>query len=387
MTMIYLDSNATTRPAEEVVAAMTEALHEGWANPSSLHRPGQMVRQRMELARESVSNLIGCKSRDLVFTCGGTEAANLAISGSLGQQPTRNVIATVRTEHSAVREMAQAMSMRGVEVCWLPIDLDGVVDCDALRELLRSRAGEIAIVSVMRANNETGVVQPIEEIGTLCREHEVRFHSDAVQWVGKMPIDVRELPVDLLSFSAHKFHGPKGVGGLYIRRGVRVTAQIIGGPHEQQRRGGTENVPGIVGMGVAAERAAQWLATNQRATLEQWRDEFEQAVVNATEDASVNSSGAARVWNTSNIGFSRLEAEAILLMLSERGVCASAGAACSSGSLDPSPVLMAMGIPAARAHGSVRFSLCRETTKAELETATAIVTDVVARLRSTMTAV
>ncbi len=366
---------------------MMESLTQCWANPSSIHRLGQTVHQRLDLARESASKLIGCKSRDLLFTSGGTEAANLAIVGSLQQQPDRTVIVTTRTEHSAVREMALAQAMRGVEVIWLPMDINGVVDCDALSELLRSRAGDIALVSIMRANNETGVIQPIEDIGLLCREHEVRFHSDAVQWVGKLPIDVKQLPVDLLSFSAHKFHGPKGAGGLYIRRGVRLTAQIVGGPHERQRRGGTENVPGLLGMGIAAELATQWLATEQWKTMESWRDAFEQAVVEAAGNAAVNSSGATRVWNTSNIGFNRLEAEAILLMLSERGVCASAGAACSSGSLDPSPVLMAMGIPAAQAHGSVRFSLCRETKKAELDEAVGIVTEVVTKLRSTMTTV
>lgn len=387
MKTIYLDNNATTRPAQSVVEALNEALRELWANPSSIHRPGQLVRQRVELARESVSRLLGCKSRDLLFTSGGTEAANLAIVGSLQQQPDRNVIVTTRTEHSAVREMAQSLSMRGVEVNWLPIDVNGVVDRDALRDLLKQRAGEIALVSVMMANNETGVIQPIEEIGVMCREHEVRIHSDAVQWVGKLPIDVKQLPVDLLSLSAHKFHGPKGVGGLYIRRGVRLAAQMIGGPHERQRRGGTENVPGILGVGAAADAAMQWFETNQIELMAQRRDAFERAVVDAVEDAAVNSAAAARVWNTSNIAFTRLEAEAILLMLSERGVCASAGAACSSGSLDPSPVLMAMGIPAAQAHGSVRFSLSRETTEAELDEAAGIVTEVVGKLRASMSAV
>ena len=387
MNTIYLDNNATTQPADEVVTSMAESLTELWANPSSIHRPGQAVHQRVELARESISKLIGCKPRDLLFTSGGTESANLAIVGSLQQQPDRNVIVTTRTEHSAVREMALAQAMHGVEVIWLPVDINGVADCDTLADILRSRSSDIALVSVMRANNETGVIQPIETIGELCRQHEVRFHCDAVQWVGKLPIDVKQLPVDLLSFSAHKFHGPKGAGGMYIRRGVRLTAQIVGGPHERQRRGGTENVSGILGMGVAAELAAQWIATEQWKTMEQWRDEFERAVVESTGDATVNSGGAERVWNTSNIAFHRLEAEAILLMLSERGVCASAGAACSSGSLDPSPVLMAMGVPAAQAHGSVRFSLCRHTTQQELDEATGIVTEVMAKLRKTLSAV
>jgi len=387
MQVIYLDNNATTKPAEPVVEAMCAALREHWANPSSGHRLGQAAKQQMELARESVANLINAKDRDIVFTSGGTEAANFAIAGSLMQQPDRNVIVTSRLEHTAVRECADTLERRGAEVIWLPNDINGVVDVDALRDVLKKRAGEIAIVSIMAANNETGVMQPIEEIGTLCREHEVRYHSDGVQWVGKMPMDVESMPVDLLSFSAHKFHGPKGVGGLYMRRGIRLERQTIGGPHERERRGGTENVPGIVGMGVAAQRAAQWLETDERNTRHLWRDEFERTLTEALDDVSINSGGAARVWNTSNVAFSKLQSEIVLLMLSERGVCASAGSACSSGSIDASPVLMALGIPNDAAHGSVRFSICRETTRDELDQAAQIITEVVGKLRKSMSVV
>lgn len=382
--MIYLDNNATTRPADEVTTAMHEALRDHWANPSSVHRAGQAVRQRLELARESVCRLIGCKDRDFLFTSGGTESANLAIVGSLEQQRENTVVVTSRLEHSAVRELAETVAQRGGEMVWLPNDINGVVDCAALRELLKARASEIAVISIMYANNETGVIQPIETIGALCNEFGVRYHCDATQWVGKAPIDVSQLPVDLLSFAAHKFHGPKGVGGLYIKRGVRVARQIIGGPQERQRRGGTENVPGIIGIGVAAELARKWFDTNDRERLAAMRDAFEQRIVEEVEDASVNGMSAPRLWNTSNIAFARLEAEAILLMLSERGVCASAGAACSSGSLDPSPVILAMGISPEKAHGSVRFSLSRETTQEELDHAAQIIIEVIAKLRGTL---
>lgn len=389
MDVIYLDNNATTRPATEVVRAMTAALERSWENPSSVHRPGQAVRQQIELARNEVCELLGCHDRELLFTSGGTESANLALRSALARDPSsRRVLITTKLEHSAVRETAQSLGESGAEVIWLRTDGEGRVDLDHLRELLSSRASDIALVSVMWANNETGIIEPVAEIGALCREHGVLFHTDATQWVGKMPVDVSALPIDLLSFSAHKFHGPKGIGGLYIRRGVRIRPLITGGPQERERRGGTENVPGIIGMGAAAKLAREWLADEtHRAKQTALRDRFEQGVLARVKDASINSAGAERLWNTCNIAFPRLEAEAILLLLSERGVCASAGAACSSGSLDPSPVLLAMGIEPEMAHGSVRFSLSRETTTDEVDRALEIIPTVIERLRASMTAV
>jgi cysteine desulfurase len=384
---IYLDNNATTRPVGAVAAAMMEAMREYWANPSSVHRAGQSVRQQVELARQEVCRLINCADRELIFTSGGTEGADLAISGSMAAQSSRRVLVTTKLEHSAVRETADALAKHGSDVAWASVRPNGLVDLDALATLVSRRAKEIALVSIMWANNETGVVQPIEAIGAMCREHGVRFHTDATQWVGKMPTDVATAPVDLLSFAAHKFHGPKGVGALYVRRGVRVERRLSGGPQERDRRGGTENVVGIIGMGVAARLAREWLATDARDRLADMRDGFEQAIVKAAPPASINGEGAPRLWNTSNIGFARLEAEAILLLLSERGVYASAGAACSSGSLEPSPVLLAMGIPPEIAHGSIRFSLSRETSQAELDEAVRIVSAVVERLRRSTAAV
>ena len=378
----YLDNNATTQPLPEVVAAVTDAMLRGWGNPSSVHRSGMEARRLVELARESVAQLVGASDREIVFTSGGTEGAGLAIAGTLAMLPERRVVVTMRTEHSAVREACEALAKRSLaEVVWLECDAAGNADMASLDRILETRAAEIALVSVMWANNETGAVQPIAEIGARCRTRGIRFHTDATQWVGRMPCDLRSMHVDLASFAAHKFHGPKGVGALWIRSGVRVATQVIGGPQERERRGGTENVPGIAGMGAAADAARAWLAGDGRVQGAALRDRLERAVTAAIPDAVVNAGGAERLWNTSNIGFPGLEAEAILLLLSERGVSASAGAACSSGSLDPSPVLLAMGIPPRVAHGSVRFSLSRMSTDAEVREAERIVPECVARLR------
>ncbi|MBM4099270.1 MAG: cysteine desulfurase [Planctomycetes bacterium] len=386
----YLDSNATTQPLPEVVAAMTDALVRGWGNPSSVHRAGIDARHAVELARESVARLVGAQPREVVFTSGGTESAWLAIAGTLDAMGGAGrpaalppVLVTMRTEHSAVREACEALEARGrVRVAWVPPAADGVIDLAALDAALAEHDGAVALVSVMGANNETGVLQPLQSIGERCRARGVRFHCDATQWVGRMPTALANLPVDLATVSSHKFHGPKGVGALWVRAGVRVRAQVVGGPQEREQRGGTENVPGIVGMGAAADAAAAWVADaagrERGAAL---RDAFERAVCAAVPDAVVNGAGAARLWNTTNIGFPGLEAEALLLLLSERGVAASAGAACSSGSLDPSPVLLAMGVEPRVAHGSLRFSLSRLTTDEEMRVAADEVPACVARLR------
>jgi cysteine desulfurase len=379
----YLDCNATTEPLPEVVAAVADSLARGWGNPSSVHRAGIDARHSVELARESVARLLGGSEREVVFTSGGTESAWLAIAGTLDALAGPRTVVTTRTEHSAVREACEALERRGrARVAWVPAGADGVIDLDALDAALAANAGDTALVSVMWANNETGVVQPVQAISERCRERGVRFHCDATQWAGRMPTALASMPVDLATVSAHKFHGPKGVGALWARGGVRVEAQVVGGPQERERRGGTENVPGIVGMGVAADAARAWLADPAaRAAGAAARDAFERAVCAAVPDAVVNGAGAERLWNTTNIGFPGLEAEAMLLLLSERGVAASAGAACSSGSLEPSPVLLAMGVPARVAHGSVRFSTSRRTRPEELQSAARIVAECVARLR------
>jgi cysteine desulfurase len=379
----YLDCNATTPPLPEVVSAVTASLVDGWGNPSSVHRAGIDARHAVELARESVARLLGARPGEVVFTGGGTESASLAIAGTLDALGGPRTIVSMRTEHSAVREACEALEARGrARVAWVPPDEGGVIDLAALEAALDAHGGDVALVSVMGANNETGVLQPLQAIGERCRARGVRFHCDATQWVGRMPTALAGMPVDLVTASAHKFHGPKGVGALWVRSGVRVAPQVVGGPQERDRRGGTENVPGIVGMGAAAEAALAWLSDPaHREAGAARRDRLERAILAAVPDAVVNGAGAARLWNTTNIGFPGLEAEAILLLLSERGVMASAGAACSSGSLDPSPVLLAMGVPPRVAHGSIRLSISRLTTDDEVAHAAEAIPACIARLR------
>jgi cysteine desulfurase len=367
-----------------VTRAVTGALAEFWYNPSSIHRPGQAARQRVELARSALADLIHAKPREVILTSGGTESIDLAIRGVLSALPAeRRTLYTTRTEHAAVRDLAEELEKSGLaRVTWLPVTPEGLVDLDTLR---RSLSGGTGLVSIQWANNETGAVQPVREVAAIARERGAIFHCDGTQWVGKEPAIASEV-CDLLTFSPHKFHGPKGVGVLWSRPGIKMRPQLLG-TQELGRRGGTENVPGIIGAGVAAREALQWLGLGEvRFKFAALRDEFEAMVLGRASGAVVNGprDHAQRLWNTSNVGFPRLEAEALLLLLSERGVCASAGAACSSGSLDPSPVLLAMGIPAEIAHGSIRFSLSKETTPQELEAAAGIVVECVARLSQSL---
>jgi len=385
---IYLDNNATTRPADEVVQSLQSALTDLWANPSSVHRFGQMVRQQVELARASVAKLLGVRPRTIIFTSGGTESNNLALRGT---RP--NILITTKIEHAAIREPAESLSKDNIDVRYLPLGVAGLVNPQALDGMLSElhKHDGLILISVQWANNETGVLQPIEEFARVVQQHrserdlQALLHVDATQAVGKIPVDAAKVGVDMLTLSAHKFHGPKGVGTLYVRRGVKLQAQQLGGPQETEKRGGTENTACIIAMGIAAQLAQSFVEDeSRRETIRELRDGFEQAVQAAIPDAVINGVDAPRLWNTTNIGFPRLEAEAILLGLSEKGVCASAGAACSSGSLEPSPVLLAMGTPEPVAHGSVRFSLSRETTKEEVTQAAQIVADVVQRLSRTL---
>jgi len=376
--MIYLDNNATTAPSEAVVEAVRQALHEGWGNPSSVHPFGAQARERVEQARGQIALTLGASPREIVLTSGGTESCNLALLGSLGHEPGRHLIVSAHTEHAAVRECAagvesgeyRAGSDRG-EVAWVDLDAEGRVDLGQLARLLGSRAQEVAVVSLMWANNETGIIQPVVEIAAICREHGVRFHTDATQCLGRLVIDAAKIGCDLLSVSAHKAHGPKGVGALYCRRGVSLVGQMVGGPQERGRRGGTENVAGICGFGVACAESSSWLASapSPWSRLGQQRDAFESSVAASVRGAVVIGERVPRLWNTSLIAFPRLQSEALLMELGRLGVAASAGAACSSGSLDPSPVLLAMGIDRSVAHGALRFSLSRHTTERELDAA------------------
>ncbi|MGD0904224.1 MAG: cysteine desulfurase family protein [Terracidiphilus sp.] len=370
-----MDANATTPLLPEVVEAMRPFWTEAFGNASSIHQQGQQARAAVERARESVAGLIGCRAAEVVFTSGGTESDNLALFGTLA--PGDHLIAS-SMEHSAVMQAAEALAGRGVEVSFLPATGQGLVEPSALQAALRPNT---RLVSVMLANNETGVVQPVRELAELTHAAGALFHSDAVQAAGKLAIDVKALGCDLLSISGHKMYAPQGVGALYVRRNVRLRPIFFGGNHERGRRPGTENVAGIAGLGKAAELARAWLASGEQQALAALRDRLEQGIVAQVEETGVNGAGAERVANTSNLYFDRVEAEALVIALDLKGLAVSGGSACQSGSTEPSHVLTAMGLSPARARASVRFSLSRMTTGDEVECALALVPAAVARLR------
>ncbi len=380
--MIYLDNNATTKPLQEVTDVVLFAMDENWGNPSSIHRIGQEARHQVDLARESVAKLIGATPAEITFTSGGTEAANLAIQTACDLHPDKKVLITSQLEHAAVGEKADSLAKCGMEIIRLRNCSNGVMCMEHLRELLEQRAAEIALVSLMWCNNETGVIEPIEEATRLCHEHGVLIHSDGTQWVAKMPVDVAQVPVDLLSFAAHKFHGPKGVGALYTRKGITVSPLVTGGPQERGRRGGTENVPAILGFGVACKSAMAWLTSENIEAMEANKAVFEDALQAALPEIQINSSGAARAWTTSSILFPNVKGELMLLVLSENGVCASSGSACSSGALKESKVIEALGMPDEGEWGAVRFSFARTTTKDELLQAVEAIVETLATIES-----
>ena len=381
MERIYLDNNATTCPLPAVIDAVREAMEVIWGNPSSIHRSGQEARQRVDLARESVAGLIGARTREVTFTSGGTEAANLAIHSALAARPDRRVVVTSKVEHPAVSEKASSLTEGGrIEVVVLENDGDGVVDMEHLRRIVVERGATIALVSLMWCNNETGVIQPVEQAAAICREHDVLMHSDATQWVGKMPMNVARVPVDIVTFAAHKLHGPKGAGAVYLRSDLALHPLVTGGPQERGRRGGTENVPAILGFGVAAEAAAAWLTDANIAHMEAQRDMFGRGLRDRMPEMHVHSAGASRAWTTSSVAFPGFETEVLLLMLSERGVCASGGSACTSGAFKQSQVLQALTSPGEGTWGTLRFSFARTTRRAELEAATDVVMASLARL-------
>lgn len=379
MDLVYLDNNATTRPAPKVVQAMVPYFTEWYGNPSSVHRFGQRSRQAIDEARWQVAAAIGCADSEILFTGGGTEAINTAVRGLFVARAPRKRIVTSTVEHSATRELCAQLVREGAELVEVPVDHDGTIDLDRLRAAIDD---SVALVTLMWANNETGVLFPVREIAPLCRAARIPFHCDGTQAVGKIPVDVSQFGIDAMSFASHKFHGPKGAGGLFVRRGLRMRPLLIGGPQERGRRGGTENVPGLVGMGKAAGLAVASLFEMDRVAA--MRDRLEQKILSRIDDSHVNGRTDCRLPNTTNIGFGRLEAEAILLLLSEQGICASAGAACSSGSLEPSHVLKAMGIDARVAHGAIRFSLSRYTTAEEIDRTIEVLPQMIQRLRSVL---
>jgi cysteine desulfurase len=375
MRRIYLDNNATTPVLPEVLEAMRPYFCEHFGNASSIHHHGQETRAAVERARESVANLLGCRPAEVVFTSGGTEADNLAIFGLV--QPGDHVV-TSTIEHHAVLNSCKHLQEKGIEVTYVPVDGNCLVDLDDVRRALRPNT---KLVTIMMANNETGVLQPVEEIGKICAEADVYFHTDGVQAASKVPIQVKEIGCDLLSISGHKIHAPQGVGALYVRKGTTLEPRFFGGSHERSRRAGTENVPGIVGLGKASEIAMKAFEDGEDREMAALRNRLETTILEDVEAAGVNGAGGPRVPNTSNIYFDYIEGEALVIALDLKGLAVSTGAACSSGAIEPSHVLTAMGLRPDRARASLRFSLGKQNSADDVEFAIELVPASVARLR------
>jgi cysteine desulfurase len=375
MPRIYLDNNATTPVLPEVLEAMRPYFGERFGNASSIHSYGQETRAAVEQARDSVAGLLGCRASEVVFTSGGTEADNLAIAG-LCVAGDHVISSTI--EHHAVLHACKHLEEIGCEATFVPVDGRGIVDPDDVQRALRPNT---KLISIMMANNETGVLQPVEEIGKIAAEAKILFHTDAVQAAGKVPIDVRRIGCHALSISGHKMHAPQGVGALYLRKGTKLQPLFYGGRHERSRRAGTENVPGIVGLGKAAELAKHGFECGEDQKVVALRDRLEQGILAQVDEAAVNGGGAARVPNTTNIYFDHIDGEAMEIALDLKGLAVSTGAACSSGAIEPSHVLIAMGLRADRARASIRFSLGKQNTDEEIDFALALVPETVARLR------
>ena len=362
MTTIYLDNNATTQVAPEVLEAMLPYLRDLYGNPSSMHSFGGQVGRRLRLAREQVAALIGAHPEEIIFTSCGTESDNTAIRSALATYPGKRHLVTTRVEHPAIHALVAHLAQEGYRVSEIPVDGEGRLN---LEHYARSLTPDTAVVSAMWANNETGVIFPVEEMAVMARHKGILFHTDAVQAVGKIPIDMRQSAMDMLSLSGHKLHAPKGVGALYVRKGTKFSPFLIGGHQEKGRRGGTENVASLIGLGEASELAAKNLEKENTA-VKNLRDKLENALLSLIPNSRVNGDRQDRLPNTSNISFEYVEGEAILLRLNEFGICASSGSACTSGSLQPSHVLRAMGVPFTMAHGSIRFSLSIYNTEPEI---------------------
>src|SRR5881398_592863 len=375
--IIYLDNNATTQLDPAVVEEMMPFLTKYYGNPSSGYGFAAKARKAVDLARERLAALLGCESPEIVFTSGGTESNNTAIASSLQFEPRGKHVVTSAVEHSAVLRPCQDLTKRGCEVAFLAVDRDGNVDLDELEAAILP---ETALVSMMWANNETGVLFPVEKIAEVCREKGVLFHTDAVQAAGKIPMRLRDTAINFLSLSAHKFHGPKGIGALYVSRRTRFRPLIAGGGQENGRRGGTENVASIVGLGKAAERAVEFLSED-KAHLRSMRNRFEEAILQTVSGASVNGAGTERVANTSSFAFEGIESPAMLLLLDRHRICCSAGSACRTGSQEASHVLRAMNPKGDGARRSLRFSFSRFNTEAQIDHATEIVPKVIEKLR------
>jgi cysteine desulfurase len=374
---IYLDNNATTQVAPEVLAAMLPYLHEFYGNPSSMHAFGGQVARQIREARAQVAALIGADSEEVIFTSCGTESDNAAIRSALAVAPDKRHIVTSRVEHPAVKALCAHLARHGYRVTELPVDSEGRLDMDLYAGSL---SPDTAVVSLMWANNETGVIFPVEQAAELARARGIPFHTDAVQAVGKVPIDLKATAIDMLSISGHKLHAPKGIGVLYVRKGTKFSPFLIGGHQEKERRGGTENTPSIIAMGKAAELAASNMDI-ENTRVKQLRDRLEREILARVPSSRVNGERVHRLPNTTNISFEFIEGEGILLLMDEHGICASSGSACTSGSLQPSHVLRAMGVPFTMAHGSIRFSLSIYNTEAEIDVVIDKLPPIIERLR------
>ncbi len=375
MRRVYLDNNATTPVLPEVFEAMKPFYLEQFGNASSIHHYGQHARAAVEKARGSVAALLNARPAEIIFTSGGTEGDNTAIFGLVNKG---DHVITSTIEHSAVLKSCKRLEQIGCEVTYVPVNERCEVDPDEVRRALRPNT---RLITIMMANNETGVLQPVEAIGQIAREADVFFHTDAVQAAGKVPIDVEKIGCDALTISGHKLHAPQGTGATYIRKGTLLQPLIYGGSHERQRRAGTENLPGIVGLGKAAELAKAWLDSNGPTEMASLRDQLQAKVLKQVESAGVNGAGAARVPNTTNLWFDYIEGEALVIALDLKGLAVSSGAACSSGAIEPSHVLLAMGMSQQRARSSIRISLGKQTTREDVEFAISVIPETVGRLR------
>jgi cysteine desulfurase len=375
---VYLDNNATTQVAPEVLEAMLPYFRDLYGNPSSMHSFGGQVAQQIREAREQVAALIGATPDEIIFTSCGTESDNAAIRSALATNPEKRHMVTSRVEHPAIRSLFANMAGQGYRVTELPVDKNGILD---MEPLVGSLSPDTAVVSLMWANNETGVTFPVEKAAELVHEQGILFHTDAVQSTGKIPIDMKKNAIDMLSISGHKLHAPKGIGVLYVRRGTKFSPFLIGGHQEKGRRGGTENTPNIIGLGKACELAARHLET-ENTTVRRLRDRLESALLARIPQSRVNGDLLQRLPNTTNISFEFVEGEGILLLMNEYGICASSGSACTSGSLQPSHVLRAMGVPFTMAHGSIRFSLSIYNTEEEIDFVIEKLPPIIERLRS-----
>ena len=378
MKTIYLDNNATTQVAEEVLDAMLPYFRDLYGNPSSMHSFGGQVGRSIREAREQAAALIGAQPEEIIFTSCGTESDNAAIRSALAAHPDRRHVLTSRVEHPAVKSLCAHLSRQGYRITELPVDKGGILD---MAQYERALTPDTAIVSLMWANNETGVLFPVEKAAELAAERGILSHTDAVQAVGKIPINMKVNAIDMLSISGHKLHAPKGIGILYVRKGTKFSPFLIGGHQEKERRGGTENTPSIIGLGKACELAARNMDT-ENGMVKLLRDKLEAEILSRIPNSRVNGTSLYRLPNTTNISFEFVEGEAILLLMDDYGICASSGSACTSGSLQPSHVLRAMGVPFTMAHGSIRFSLSIYNTEEEIDFVIEKLPSIIERLRS-----